>query len=59
VSAPRPVARRQQLVRARSRAKNEVHAVLMRRLKGRPPVSDLFGVKGREWLRGLQLPLEE
>jgi transposase len=53
------VARRQQLVRARSRAKNEVHAVLMRRLKGRPPVSDLFGVKGREWLRGLQLPLEE
>ena len=28
----------------------------MRRLKGRPPVSDLFGVKGREWLRGLELP---
>jgi transposase len=51
--------RREQLVRARSRVKNELHAVLMRRLKGRPPVSDLFGVKGREWLRGLQLPLEE
>jgi transposase len=51
--------RREQLVRARSRAKNEIHAVLMRRLKGRPPVSDLFGVKGREWLRGLELPLEE
>jgi transposase len=51
--------RREQLVRARSRAKNEIHAVLMRRLKGRPPVSDLFGVKGRDWLRGLQLPLEE
>ena len=51
--------RREQLVRARSRAKNEIHAVLMRRLQGRPPVSDLFGVKGREWLRGLQLPLEE
>jgi len=42
------VARRQQLVRARSRAKNEVHAVLMRRLKDGPPVSDLFRVKGRE-----------
>ena len=55
----RRLARRQQLVRARSRAKNEVHAVLMRRLKGRAPVSDLFGVKGREWLRGLKLPLEE
>jgi len=51
--------RREQLVRARSRAKNEIHAVPMRRLQGRPPVSDLFGVKGREWLWGLQLPLEE
>ncbi len=55
----RRLARRQQLVRARSRAKNEIHAVLMRRLKGRPPVSDLFGVKGRQWLRGLELPLAE
>jgi transposase len=31
----------------------------MRRLKGRPPVSDLFGVKGRQWLRQLELPVEE
>ena len=54
----RRLARRDQLVRARSRVKNELHAVLMRCLKGRPPVSDLFGVKGREWLRGLELPLE-
>ena len=51
--------RREQLVRARSRSKNEIHAVLVRRLVVRPPVSDLFGVKGREWLRGLQLPVEE
>jgi transposase len=42
----RRLARREQLVRARSRAKNEIHAALVRRLKGRPPVSDLFGVKG-------------
>jgi transposase len=55
----RRLARREQLVRSRSRAKNEVHAVLMRRLKGRPPVSDLFGVKGRRWLGELELPLEE
>jgi transposase len=26
---------------------------------GRPPVSDLFGVKGRKWLAGLELSLEE
>jgi transposase len=55
----RRLARREQLVRARSRAKNEVHAVLMRRLQGRPPMSDLFGVKGRAWLRTLELPVEE
>ena len=34
----RRLARRSQLVRARTRAKNEIHAVLIRRLKGRPPV---------------------
>ncbi len=55
----RRLARRDQLVRTRSRVKNELHAVLMRCLKGRPPVSDLFGVKGRDWLRGLELPLVE
>ena len=55
----RRLARREQLVRSRSRAKNEVHAVLMRRLQGKPPMSDLFGVKGRKWLRELELPVEE
>jgi transposase len=55
----RRLARREQLVRSRSRAKNEIHAVLMRRLKGKPPVSDLFGVRGRKWLRELELPVEE
>jgi transposase len=55
----RRLARRAQLVQARTRAKNEIHSVLIRRLKGRPPVSDLFGVKGRRWLRGLKLPVEE
>src|SRR4051794_35636238 len=55
----RRLARRAQLVRARSRAKNEVHAVLMRCLKGKPPMSDLFGVKGRRWLLEQQLPTAE
>ena len=55
----RRLSRREQLVRARSRAKNEIHAVLVRRLVGRPPASDLFGVKGRKWLAELSLPLEE
>jgi transposase len=55
----RRLARREQLVRSRARAKNEIHAVLMRRLQGRPPVSDVFGVKGRGWLSGLELPVEE
>lgn len=55
----RRLQRREQLVHARSRAKNEIHAVLQRRLKGQPPCSDLFGVKGRQWLGDLELPLEE
>jgi transposase len=55
----RRLARREQLMRARTRTKNEVHAVLMRQLVGRPPFSDLFGVKGRQWLRQLELPVEE
>jgi transposase len=55
----RRLARRSQLVRARSRAKNEIHAVLMRCLKDRPPASDLFGVKGRAWLAEQQLALTE
>ena len=55
----RRLARREQLVRSRSRAKNEIHALLMRRLTGKPPVSDLFGVTGRRWLRELELPVEE
>ena len=55
----RRVARRSALVRARTRIKNEVHAVVMRCLLGRPPVSDLFGRKGRVWLAEQQLPEEE
>ena len=43
----RRLSRREQMVRARSRAKNEIHAALVRRLVGRPPMTDLFGVKGR------------
>jgi transposase len=55
----RRLARRSQLVRARTRAKNEIHAVLIRRLKGRPPVTDVFGVRGRQWLGELELPADE
>jgi transposase len=55
----RLVARRAAVVRARTRAKNEVHAVLARNLCPRPPVTDAFGVAGRRWLAALELPAEE
>ncbi len=55
----RRLARREQLMRARARVKNEIHAVLQRRLQARPPCSDLFRVKGRQSLAGLELPFEE
>jgi transposase len=55
----RRLARREQLMRSRTRSKNEIHASLQRRLQAKPPCSDLFGVKGRQWLASLELPLEE
>jgi transposase len=55
----RRLARREQLMRSRTRAKNEIHASLQRRLQPKPPCSDLFGVMGRRWLAGLELPAEE
>jgi transposase len=55
----RLTSRRSQLVRQRTRTKNEISAVLVRNLKGRPPASDLFGKRGRRWLAELELPLDE
>jgi transposase len=55
----RRVARRAALVRQRTRAKNEVHAALVRCLLGRSPATDLFGVAGRAWLAEQELPAEE
>ncbi len=52
-------ARREALVRARTRAKNEAHAVPARNLCGRPPVTDCFGRQGRAWLAELRLPVDE
>jgi transposase len=42
--------RRERIVRARTRAKNEAHGVLSRNLCERPPVTDAFGKAGRRWL---------
>jgi transposase len=55
----RQVARRAQIVRHRTRLKNQVHAILHRNLRPRCPAADLFGVKGREWLATQPLPPDE
>jgi transposase len=55
----RRLQRRSQLVRVKTKAKNEIHAALMRRLVAKPPFSDLFGLKGRRWLAELELPASE
>ena len=57
----RLISRRMHLVRQRVREKNQVHAVLQRQLKLRPPMTDLFGVKGRVWLSDQcrLLPIDE
>jgi transposase len=55
----RLVSRRAQLVRQRTRAKNQVHAALIRNLRPRQPMRDLFGVAGRRWLATQTLPVDE
>lgn len=55
----RRIARRSQLVRSRTRARNQVHAVVIRKLGGGAPASDTFGKKGRAWLATLELPADE
>jgi transposase len=53
------VARRAQLVRQRTRAKNEIAAALQRNLLERPDVDDVAGKKGRQQLSELELPVDE
>lgn len=55
----RQISQRRSLVKRRTALKNEISAVLMRCLAPRPPVSDLFGVKGRVWMGALSLPEDE
>jgi transposase len=55
----RQVARRQHLVRQRTRLKNQIHSILNRNLVPTPPTSDLFGTTGRHWLSRQTLPADE
>lgn len=55
----RQVQRRGQLVRQRTRLKNQVQAILHRNLVVRCPAADLFGIKGRAWLAEQELPADE
>jgi transposase len=55
----RQIARRSQLVRGRTRAINQIHAITIRNLGGRGPTRGVLAKKGREWLAALQLPADE
>ena len=55
----RQVARRANLVKQRTRLKNQVQAILQRNLVPRCPFSDMFGIKGRSWLINQSLPADE
>ncbi len=59
MSLRRRISRRAQLVRQRTREKNQVHAILIRNLKGRSSATDLFGAAGRRWLAAQELPADE
>ena len=55
----RLVARRDQVVRHRTRIKNEVHSILHAHLIPRCPHAELFGRLGRAWLGRQPLPADE
>jgi transposase len=55
----RLVARRYQIVRHRTRIKNEVHAILHAHLIPRCPHADLFNRRGRDWLARQPVPDDE
>ncbi|MDD9740456.1 MAG: IS110 family transposase [Devosia marina] len=55
----RQVARRSQLVKQRVRLKGFVHSILHAHLVPRCPHADIFGGKGRAWLRAQVLPDDE
>jgi transposase len=55
----RLVARRYQVVRHRTRLKNEVHAILHAHLIPKCPHADLFSARGRTWLGRQPLPDDE
>ncbi len=55
----RLVARRYQVVRHRTRIKNEVHSILHAHLIPKCPHADLFNRPGREWLARQPLPDDE
>ena len=55
----RLVARRHQVVRHRTRIKNEVHAILHAHLIPKCPHADLFNRPGRGWLARQPLPEDE
>jgi transposase len=52
-------ARRYQIVRHRTRIKNEVHAILHAHLIPKCPHADLFNQRGRAWLGRQDLPEDE
>jgi transposase len=55
----RLIARRRGVVKRRTQVKNEAQAVLHRNLVERPRISDLFGTKGRAWLRTVRVADDE
>ena len=55
----RLVARRSQIVKHRTRIKNEVHGILHAHLIPKCPHADLFGGRGRAWLTRQELPTDE
>jgi transposase len=55
----RQVTRRNQIVQQRVRLKTTTQSILHAHLVPQCPHADLFGIRGRAWLAGQQLPVDE
>ena len=58
-TGPHGEQRRGQLVWGRARAKNQIHATLMRCLVGRAPFADLFGTRNMATLLGVSFVIHQ
>ena len=53
------LAHRMELTKVQTMWKNRAHSIFHRNLVTEPPVGDLFGARGRRWIKSAELPADQ